>query len=407
MSKQYQVVIAGAGITGLSAALHLILEGASSVLIIAPDDIPPSSARSPGWIVGGQRDNFTRVAQAHQPDFAMELWRFGDRAFDRTLAWARQHHVPVNAKRRLRLIVTPEELTEARSAVVMMKSCGIAADLIEGSALAGSPWNTGTGERVLAIQDDGERGGWIDACSFHDKLAHAVTATKKVTVLKGRVDHVSGYGEPSLTVSTTLSTGVPQKIQAGAFVAACHLHTGDVIPELKSALVSVADQWLTIQAPPISAGRKHPWQDAGVAWSAMHTHEWGVTAPGNRWLLGGGRVLRKWAGFEATEAKAEPNISRHVIAQAKKTFTSMKFPDAPEANSEGAGLDCYPCDELPVIGPMFGEGRILVAAGFMGQGITLGFEAGRCLARLLMTGSCPELPRRLWPERLRSLPEGD
>jgi glycine/D-amino acid oxidase-like deaminating enzyme len=52
---------------------------------------------------------------------------------------------------------------------------------------------------------------------------------------------------------------------------------------------------------------------------------------------------------------------------------------------------------------MFGEGRILVATGFMGQGLTQGFFAGRCLAELVAHGAAAALPRRLWPERLRSL----
>ena len=65
--------------------------------------------------------------------------------------------------------------------------------------------------------------------------------------------------------------------------------------------------------------------------------------------------------------------------------------------------EIVPCDELPLMGPMFGDSRILLAAGYMGTGLTLGFQAGKCLAQLISSGSAPSLPRRLWPERLRSL----
>jgi glycine/D-amino acid oxidase-like deaminating enzyme len=68
-----------------------------------------------------------------------------------------------------------------------------------------------------------------------------------------------------------------------------------------------------------------------------------------------------------------------------------------------AGLDCRPCDELPIIGPMFGESRILVGTGYMGLGLSWGFLAGKCLANLVAKGKSPMLPSRLTPARLRSL----
>ena len=47
--------------------------------------------------------------------------------------------------------------------------------------------------------------------------------------------------------------------------------------------------------------------------------------------------------------------------------------------------------------------RIFLATGYMGSGLTMGYLAGQCMAELILTGACPKLPRRLWPERLRSL----
>jgi glycine/D-amino acid oxidase-like deaminating enzyme len=66
-------------------------------------------------------------------------------------------------------------------------------------------------------------------------------------------------------------------------------------------------------------------------------------------------------------------------------------------------LDINPCDEIPIAGPMYGRGRLLVAAGFLGLGLSQGFLAGRCLADLVKDGRCDDLPRQLWPERLRSM----
>lgn len=398
MSNQLPVVVAGAGITGLSAALHLAEMGAGSILVTSgPGE--PSSANAPGMITGGQRDNFTRVATAHQLDFAKILWQFGDRAFDRTVKWARNHGVAVATGRRLRLIVGPEELKEAIEAVQLMTAAGLWSNLLQGPDLTSSPWGPSLGSRILAVQDDGERGGWIDPAGLRRQMMDVAKKHPAISFIDSPVQRVDGYANANMNLTID-----GKKTAAAALVVACHLATGDLVPSLRAALVSSADQWLTAPGPLDPENLSCEWNKAGIAWSAFHNHEWGSTLPGGQLLIGGGRILRKWAGFEATEAQVDRRISDYIVDQAGKNFAKWKKPDSSGSHAN-AGLDCHPCDELPIVGPMYGEGRILVATGFMGQGITLGFEAGYCLAKLLMTGQCAELPRRLWPERLRSLPD--
>lgn len=407
MSNQIPVVIAGAGVTGLSAALHLAETGVQKILIVTGSSIP-SSMTAPGMLSGGQRDNFTRVVAAHQTDFAKTIWQFGDRAFDLTASWARNHGVPIFTCRRLRLIATPEELTEATIAVREMNAAGLTSQILNDNQLAASPWAGALGPRILAVQDDGERGGWIETHTMHRKLRMAAEANPAIQFIEGTVENISGYADPDLSVTikgpdAKSGSKKPQSIKASFVIAACHLAIGDLIPSLKPALVSSADQWMDTSGPLDPTDPQSPWNSPGIAWSAFHNHEWGATQPNGTMLLGGGRILRKWAGFEATESKVEAKISKYIVEQTKKSFPHWRADCEPIL--EAAGLDCHPCDELPVVGPMYGEGRILVATGFMGQGLTLGFYSGFCLAKLLMTGRCDELPRRLWPERLRSLPD--
>ncbi len=407
MLNEIPVVIAGSGITGLSAALHLAESGVLKILIVTGPSIP-TSMTAPGMLSGGQRDNFTRVAAAHQVDFAKTIWQFGDRAFDLTTRWARNHGVPISTCRRLRLIATPEELTEATIAVRELNKAGLTSQILCDKQLAASPWARALGPRILAVQEDGERGGWIDTHNMHVKLRMAAQANPAIQFIDGTVENISGYADPELNITIRLNdsqseTKKLQTIKASSTIAACHLAIGDLIPSLKSALVSSADQWLSTSGPLDSSDPQSPWNSPGIAWSAFHNHEWGATQLDGKILLGGGRILRKWAGFEATESKVEAKISNYIVEQTKKSFPHWRA-DC-ESMLEAAGLDCHPCDELPVVGPMYGEGRILIATGFMGQGLTLGFYSGFCLAKLLMTGRCDELPRRLWPERLRSLPD--
>jgi glycine/D-amino acid oxidase-like deaminating enzyme len=70
-------------------------------------------------------------------------------------------------------------------------------------------------------------------------------------------------------------------------------------------------------------------------------------------------------------------------------------------------LDIRACDEIPIIGPMFGDSRVLLASGYMGSGLTLGFAAGLGLADFVAAGKSRIIPSLFHPNRLRSLAETD
>jgi glycine/D-amino acid oxidase-like deaminating enzyme len=205
---------------------------------------------------------------------------------------------------------------------------------------------------------------------------------------------VEGLAGEAGGIAATLADGA--RVRAQLVIVAAHLGTRQLVPELHDALVSVADQWLEVEL----AGAPGGGDLTGVQFSANHTYEWGVFNAPARVALGGGRYLRPLAGIEAAEAPVESKITGHLLAQLGKTFVGA---EGARARASTACLDIRPCDELPVIGPMFGDGRVLVAAGFMGAGLTQGFLAGRCLAELVRGGKAQALPRRLWPERLRTL----
>ena len=86
--------------------------------------------------------------------------------------------------------------------------------------------------------------------------------------------------------------------------------------------------------------------------------------------------------------------------QVAKTFTGLK---AVTLKSVHSALGIRPCDELPIIGPMFGDSRILLSTGYMGSGLAMGFGGGKAVSELILSGRCHWLPYGLHPQRLRTL----
>ncbi len=384
---KYDVILIGAGVTGLASALHLRRHGIDNILLLDENPRLGASAGCAGYLAGGLVDNFTRITNAHGGQAAAALWRLGDQAFDAAIAFCESNGVQVHRGRRLRLVTSEPELKEARLAVEQMHQHGIAGELLNEVAKKFPYFH----QRVLAVQDDGDRAAFVDVAAYLDALRQQC----QITSLAERAIELETNGDSALVKT---NNGM---YQAQMVVLGNHLAIGDLLPTMRAALVSYADQWSYYDC----GGEKVVARGlSGHFLTANHTHEWGVMAPDGKMHWGGGRYLRKFAGIEAKTASHEFTIEQHLQQQLIKTL-NLSSASSVTVNVGVATLDCRPCDELPLIGPMFGENRILLATGYMGQGLTLGFLAGKYMADLVATGSAKGLPELVLPRRLRSLPE--
>jgi glycine/D-amino acid oxidase-like deaminating enzyme len=400
------VIVIGAGVTGLSTALHLAAHGQTRVAVSSYPAALAATSLSAGLLAGGQSDNFTRFSHALGAAAAARLWGFGAAAFAATVAFLREKRVPHRLGRRLRLATSEAEVTEMGIAVEQLLAAGFAARLTRrGEAADGLDWAT-LGSRILAVQEEGTRAGEPAAREAAGFVAPEalMSALLTATAAVPRVDAVAALREVGAKgrdagVEAALVTG--EIVRAEIAVLAAHLGSVALVPELTDALVPYADQWTEVAAVP-ARGRaaSAPGLEAGCVFSATHGHEWGVSRGEAGIRIGGARYLRPMAGIEAKTADAPPRVTAQLLSLAQGTLPSLA---RVRAVRSVALREIRPCDEVPLIGPSFGSGRVLVAAGYMGQGLTQGFLAGRALADLINTGKARDLPRELWPTRLRSL----
>lgn len=377
--RHYDLIIVGAGISGSSVAWHL--KDSNLKILLIDKQLNSTTRQCPGIIAGGMHDRFTRFSNSHGHKIAKQIWEFGDLAFAELISFAKDKNIAHKIGQRLRLIVNDHELKEAKIAVEEMSSCGLEANLINNSKskLANYLLN-----RCLMVQDEGKKGGLIDIKNLLKKLREL----SKVEFKELEISSVSYQGDGSLKCKTTDS----QEFISEALVLCCHSKISSFIPELKDVLVTYVDQWSNF----------HNFfdhnQESGLVWSAYHGYEWGAFN-GSSLLTGGNRFLRPYAGIGSKEAVIDKKIEDFSIKKLKETFISNKL----ESISTTSLIEIFPCDELPVVGPMFGQNRILLATGYMNQGITLGFLAGKEIANLIMNGSTSSLPQIFKPERFRSI----
>ncbi len=384
--QHYDIAIIGDGITGLSAAFHLQRLGASGICVLSSARVPPVSSTAAGLISGGFIDNITRLAHRHGVEAAASIWDWTETAFDRLLSFAEEQNIATHQGARLRWLVSADEEHEAEQAVGIREQLGLDAELI--SAIEVAPRGLGSALVPHSLQLDGTRAAFIDPSEL-------------LACLRKKAENLIHYPE-ALRLEAN-GDGVRIETEGGSIFAeaailANHLSISRLVPALSEALVPYADQWHEWSLSRQNSA--HLPLPLGSVFSWRHGHYWGGVLPEQTIRLGGARFLRPLAGFEATEAPIRKDIQQHLKKAWEELYPEFKLG---ELKRSAAGLDCWPSDELPLVGPMFGEPRLLLATGFMGQGLSMGFYAGCCLAELVQ-GLRPPLPRLLWPERLRNLP---
>lgn len=199
------------------------------------------------------------------------------------------------------------------------------------------------------------------------------------------------------------------KIRAQMVVVACHTQTAHLLPSLSTSLIPVVDQWNEFSMADSNACRM---LEPGDFFKLNYGQTWGFLTNDLKLRIGGSRFLRDWK--DHLQANSLPHtkvtdfhtkIWRQIAGPSNKPLTanSHKMMEQKPQTTTQAYVDILPCDELPIIGPMSHDPRILVATGFYGFGLPLATLAGTWLTQIIDEGKAPGLLSCFLPNRLRSL----
>lgn len=372
-----QVAIIGAGITGLSVIHHLRAKGMTRVAIFAGG--MSASDLSPGVAIGGMSDLITRISHARGLPTAQAIWQFGNDAQGALLAALTKAGIPFKRNAHVRLGLSSPESAELSAAYKQMSAVGFQCK----QAPPEDTWSSSLNSLSSLWEKDVSAAFDLSSALNSWSAGHKSPAKKVVSV-------------SSKTNGAELKLDSGERIGAEFIVLANHLAAADVYPRAESWLVSYGDQWSLIEAegiPPDAVGGTVTWNFGYNRLTFVNEHQV---------ALSGGRTLRKGAAIGVTEIEFRADVCDKLGAEFKKICPTVTLG---ARKLDHAFLECRPCDELPIIGPIHGEERLLIGSGYMGQGLSLGFFAGKCLADIICDGRSRDLPDILMPRRLRSLSE--
>ena len=369
---EIDIAIIGSGITGLSTAYHLDKRGIERYLVL--DRMTGSaSAEAPGLVMGGLQDAFTRLSHAYGLTLAKEIWEFSDEALRALRAFLHEQGISYGDLSQLRLFTSEQELLEASVAEREFSEASYDCPVKKGSQAFGT--------KVLGTQKGTERAMWVETT----RLLGALQTDR---VKRAEVSELSWDGD---RVIVKTSQGVYRATMA---ILCCHTGIARLVPSLADVLIPYVDQWIEFMLDDSSAELDSMMFLAqfGYVWGALHER---------RLLLGGGRFLRKWAGIGEDQKQPLEAIDQFLAEEAARLFPSLKWGKKPLRKASQVGI--RPCDEIPLFGPLPGRDQILVASGYMGFGLHLGFYGGKVLSDMVAQGYCRDLPTKLHTRRIRSL----
>lgn len=374
-SHQLDVAVIGHSFSAFSAAYHLA--GASVVnfrLFRGPGHAlknhdPEETDQPCEKILSSHQDLITRTDHAFGSEKSREYFAFCGRAFNYLQDIMDQNEQnPVKKGKITRLASTDAEKTEIAKAENLFRQAGL---------------ETHTGKRKEnTVLETGEYSMAVDKRALLEKLlapVHAETSSEKITHIK------------ELNGEVEIKTSKNNLYTAKFLIIADYIKITELIPFYKTVLLPYRDQFSLTTTD-------KAFLDENVLCFLKFSQIWVRQLARDQIVFGGARYLRHHTHSPYSSVD-DAKVTAHLVNEIQQLFEVKLRPIKKTVPFIGV----TPCDELPVIGPHFGSGRILLASGYSGQAISLGIFAGKCLADIILSGRSLELPHFLAPNRLRSL----
>ena len=387
--RRADVIIVGAGVTGLSTALHLAEKGAEVVVL---------EAREPGWGASGRNGGQVNPGLKHDPDvverdFGVDLGNRMNVLAGSAPAFVfdliERHAIRCEARRNgtLRAAIRPGQAEQIRVTMAQWARRGAAVEFLDGPAIAQA---TGTHRYVGAMLD--RRGGDLNPLSFARGLCRAAAAAGA-----GIYDRSPALGIERVAQSWKIHTAAGA-VTAPQVVLATNGYTDDLWPGLRRTLVPVFGAMAsTARLPDDIAAQVMP--SRSVLYESGPVTVYYRVDGGGRLLIGGRGPMR-----EISETSALP----HLIAYARRLWPDLTRAEWTHAWGGRLAMtrDQYPHIHEPAAG-------VLVCLGYNGRGVALGTAMGAQLARRISAPSAEfDMPitnmktiglHSLWPIAVRAV----
>lgn len=370
-SVRVDLVIVGAGITGLSAARAAEEAALSCVVLDARAPGSAASGRNAGYLMRGAAENYAVAAARLGRETARALWRWTEDN-RRDLEAIGLLELPSCQKRPSCLLAfTDDEAEQLVRAHAMLIEDGFEADLIETGCAHTDDTVWSRASPRLGLVNPGD--AVCNPVELMGLLCSRLEGTELVTGCEAYAIEEAPDGDRA--VHTTLGT-----VRCGRVLIATNAYAHRLIPELAGRVRPNRGQMLAAHTPGVRLD---------FAYYANHGSEYFRQLEPDYIVFGGARTHD-----EAGERTDVDNLSPAVQARLEQ-LCRMWLTDDFTVIRRWAGIMGFSPDEVPLVGPArgsdAGDPAVWFCGGFTGHGMSMAYRTANAALRAMSGGdSVPE-----------------
>jgi glycine/D-amino acid oxidase-like deaminating enzyme len=387
--RRADVIVVGAGLTGLSTALSLAEKGTRVVVLEAHEPGWGASGRNGGQVNPGLKHEPDVVERDFGPDLGARMVALSGSAPSLVFDLIARHAIRCEARRNgtLRAAIRPRQVRRLDAAMEQWARRGVQMELLDSPQMAEA---TGTDRYAAGLLD--RRGGDLNPLSFARGLARAAIANGAAIHGDARV------------LSLSRSDGQWRARTAGGSVTAEHVvlatngYTDALWPRLSRTIVPLFGAIIATAPIPAQIVRDIMPSRAALYEIGTVTVYYRVDSAG-RLLIGGRGPMR-----EIAETDAVP----HLLGYARTLWPALRLVTWTHA---WGGRLAMTSDQYPHIHES--SRGVISCLGYNGRGLALSTAMGVQLAQRLLNPSAPfDMPiipmktipfHRLWPLAVRAV----
>ncbi|WP_448092917.1 NAD(P)/FAD-dependent oxidoreductase [Pseudomonas lini] len=224
------VLIIGAGFTGLSAAIHLAEAGLNCIVVDAAQPGWGASGRNNGQVIAGLKQDPEVIEQLFPGEAGRRLVQFGDQAPDEVFRLIARHGIPCAARQQgwIQPACTRAGIKAVRARCASWQQRGVNAQLLEGEHLHGL-----LGTRGYSLGWIDPRGGSLQPLSYARGLAHVALQLGVKIHAPTKVDTLRS--EQGKWLAST-ATG---QVSSQQVIVATGAYAEQLVPGLRTSFVPV------------------------------------------------------------------------------------------------------------------------------------------------------------------------